>query len=238
MRNFVRNESIETRAFEIIRGYEKKTNNKVEPPIPIEKIIMQMYDLYVEWDDIEEEKEITVLGGLASFERKIILNSKHKNLFLSTMGLERSTIGHEAGHWEYDVDKTNLDNDITLELPDIDLYYLRSSEKYPRITSFRGNIKSENAQILQMLKKYDLPDQARIVNRFSAALNMPIYLINEYLKTNEIQSWVEFYKMKKAFEVSTAALRVRLEQLKLVVIKDGKFFKNKEEMLGQTVLQF
>ncbi len=238
MNKFVRNEQIETRAFEVIRDYEKKTNSKVVHPVPIEQILMQVYNLYVEWTEIEEEKEITVLGGLASRDRKIVLNTKHEHLFLTTKGLERSTIGHEAGHWEYDVDKTNLDNIHSLELPETKVYYFRASKNFPVITSFRGNLRSDNLQSLHMLKKYDLPDQARIVNRFAAAINMPIHLVKEYISNNQINSWKDFYKMKDEFEVSNSALKVRLEQFKLIYIRDGNFLRTLEEINGQTALHF
>jgi hypothetical protein len=41
-------------------------------------------------------------------ERKIILNEKHLALFKEKPGLERSTIGHEAGHWDVDIDRVRL----------------------------------------------------------------------------------------------------------------------------------
>lgn len=238
MNKFIRNDDIETRAFQIIRAYEKITGIKVIAPVPIEQILMQVYDLYVEWTEIKEENEITVLGGLAAKDKRIVLNSKHKQLFSITAGLERSTIGHEAGHWEYDIDKTNLENCDSLNFPNVSLYYSRSSEKYSLITSYRGNIQSGNTKILEDLKKYDSPDQARIVNRFAAALNMPIHLVKEYCRKNQIQSWSDFYKMKELFDVSSSALKVRLEQLKLLFIKDKYFFRSREEALGQTELQF
>jgi len=39
-----------------------------------------------------------------------VLNESCRNLFEDKPGLERSTVGHEAGHWEFDVDKGALDS--------------------------------------------------------------------------------------------------------------------------------
>ena len=58
-----------------------------------------------DWDEIEEGPGEQILGGLHVASRKIYLNSKHIGLFERNPGLERSTIGHEAGHWDIDIDR-------------------------------------------------------------------------------------------------------------------------------------
>jgi hypothetical protein len=105
---YLRNEVIEDVTARRIREYEAKAGITIKLPVPIEKIVEQVLGLDFEWDVIEEQPGEQILGGLVATERKIILNEKHLALFKEKPGLERSTIGHEAGHWDIDIDRARL----------------------------------------------------------------------------------------------------------------------------------
>ena len=76
--------------------------------MPIEKVVEQVLGLDFDWDEIEEGPGEQILGGLHVASRTIYLNSKHLPCFEAKPGLERSTIGHEAGHWDIDIDRAHL----------------------------------------------------------------------------------------------------------------------------------
>src|SRR5262245_43229341 len=105
---YLKNEVIENVTAKRIREYEARVGVTVQLPVPIEKVVEQVLELDFEWDVIEEQPGEQILGGLIAAERKIILNEKHVGLFKEKPGLQRSTIGHEAGHWDIDIDRAKL----------------------------------------------------------------------------------------------------------------------------------
>lgn len=114
---YLGNQAIEEITAKRIREYESKVGKSVNFPIPIEKIVEQVLGLIFDWDVIEEQPGEQILGGLVVEERKILLNEKHVSLFEAKPGLERSTIGHEAGHWDIDIDRTILNHPSFPGLP-------------------------------------------------------------------------------------------------------------------------
>src|ERR1700730_11273519 len=107
---FLKNEVIEGLTAGRIREYEAKAGVTVKLPVPVEKIVEQVLGLHFDWDKIEEQPGEQILGGLIAAERKIVLNEIHLDLFKAKPGLQRSTIGHEAGHWDIDIDRASLLN--------------------------------------------------------------------------------------------------------------------------------
>jgi hypothetical protein len=107
---YLKNEVIEDVTARRIREFEAKAGVTVRLPVPIEKIVEQVLGLDFEWDEIEEQPGEQILAGLVAAERKIVLNEKHLALFQSKPGLERSTIGHEAGHWDVDIDRARFNH--------------------------------------------------------------------------------------------------------------------------------
>ena len=95
---YLRNEAIEEATTLRIRHYEAATGQAVAFPVPIEQVVERVLGLDFDWDEIEEGPGEQILGGLHVESRKIYLNTKHLILFEANPGLERSTIGHEAGH--------------------------------------------------------------------------------------------------------------------------------------------
>ena len=115
---YLRNEVIEDITAQRIREYEAKVGVTVTLPVPIEEIVEQVLGLDFDWDVIQEQPGEQILGGLDVANRKILLNEAHSELFESKPGLLRSTIGHEAGHWELDVDRSKASQPL---LPGCDL---------------------------------------------------------------------------------------------------------------------
>src|SRR5437762_3309796 len=105
---FLRNNVIEEVTELRLREYEAKTGEAVRFPIPIENVVEQVLGLDFDWDVIEELPGEQILGGLDAVKRKVLLNERHMALFEQNPGLLRSTIGHEAGHFDIDIDRTVL----------------------------------------------------------------------------------------------------------------------------------
>ena len=105
---YLPNEAIEEVTASRIRRYEEMAGETVVLPVPIEKVVERVLGLDFDWDEIEEGPGEQILGGLHVASRTIYLNTKHVKLFEEKPGLERSTIGHEAGHWDIDIDRAHL----------------------------------------------------------------------------------------------------------------------------------
>lgn len=103
---FLRNEVIEQVTAQRIREYESKSCTAVTLPVPVKQIIEQVLGLDFDWDEIEEMPGEQIIAGLDAVNRKILVNEKHVGLFEEKPSLDRSTIGHEAGH--YDIDRAKL----------------------------------------------------------------------------------------------------------------------------------
>lgn len=240
-KRIIANEDIEKRAESCIARYEEKYGLITSPPVPIEKILAHSYKLTVLWDDIEEYEHEEILGGLNTSERLIILNENKRDLFNDKPGLERSTIGHEAGHWEFDVDKGALDHPTLFEKLSKEQIMLRSSKKHGQIlifrnTTYRATDISNPSSLLS-----DEPDQKIVVNRFAAALNMPRNLIEKASQKFNLYMWSTkehgLYSMAEAFEVNISALVVRLRQLGYIYVdKNGSIHKSQDEVCGQGTL--
>jgi len=237
---FIKNVDIDHRAEELISRYEQISGLTVKPPVPIEQILLQSCKLYVAWDEIEENDDYKILGGLSPLMNTIVLNTLHKDLFENISGLERSTIGHEAGHWEYDIDKGSIGQPQLFDVDKREMYLRSISKKYGEITIYRSNRLPSSTRPTKSItdRLIDTPDQSRIVNRFAGALNMPNHLISEAIKQNDISSWPNLYKLREKFDVSISALTVRLQQLNYIYLEGKKIHRSKAEALGQETLGF
>lgn len=215
---------------------QERLGRPLTPPIPLDLIAEHSLKLDFLWDDIEELPGETILGGFCPDSRQIILNDRHRDLFLQKPGLERSTKGHEMGHW--------------------DLYLRHTDHDHPRLIDnsasapmcFRG-CSTGNVAVLKALMtlpdgrelvrrlhaRADDPDTARAVNRYAAALSMPADVVRAEVRDIDRTRWANLYRLAERFEVTITALKVRLEQLDLLALgEDGKtLYKCRAEAAGQ-----
>lgn len=233
---FYRNDVIEERAEQRIAELEKVLGKPVEPPISLELIAEHLLGLDILWEEIEELPGELIYGGLRMDQKLIILNERRRDLFQEKPGLERSTKGHEMGHW--DLFGKN-DQPGQLVLFGDDARFVRRSTPTGDVRVMRALIKTPEGQELlrQIQKRADDPDEARAVNRYAAALSMPKRLVTEEaLKINR-RTWPPLYRLAERFEVSITALTVRLKQLNLLHIDDkGRLYESIEQATGQKSL--
>lgn len=233
---FIPDVKIEELTLKRIAEYEKRFR-QIKPPIPLDIIIEQVFNLTIAWDLLREG----VLGGLNPQKRLLIINERYLDLFKEKPGLERFTKAHELGHWDLHIDEAQLSHSS--------LFDSEGSEVFLRETTPKGNlvyiIKNAwlDSEFYKKLKKklmsHDSPPMAIQVGKYASYLLMPTHLVEGYIKEvkNDIYNWPSLFRMAEAFDVTISALRVRLTQMGLIYISedfsDKKIYHSKEEYFRQ-----
>ena len=232
---YYRNEAVELLAEARLGELERVLGASLAPPVPIDLLAEQVLGLDFLWGLIDELPGEVVLGGLIPERRLIVLNEGHRDLFRQKPGLERSTKGHEMGHWDLFVDKS------TLGQPGLPGGLGPGQE-----LALRGSLAGQ-VQVLQALlrdpagvelirdltSRADDPAEARAVNRYAAAISMPREMVRGLVAESRPTRWPELYRLAERFEVTISALKVRLEQLGLLhVSADGRLCASRGEAAG------
>jgi len=97
---FYRNQEIEDLAEERLSQLVQLLEQPLTPTIPIDILAEKVLELDFLWEDIDELPGERVLGALHPQKHLIVINETHRALFDAKAGLERSTKGHEMGHWD------------------------------------------------------------------------------------------------------------------------------------------
>ena len=239
---YLKNEVIEDVTASRIREYEAKVGVTVKLPVPIEKIVEQVLGLDFDWDEIEEQPGEQILGGLVAAERKIVLNEKHLALFKEKPGLERSTIGHEAGHWDIDIDWARL-NHPTFPGFDVGQHVVkRHARKGDRLIEVLFNRAMHDDRAYRLYKKLtegqDSPEVRSAVDRYQSALLMSSWLMREADQRYDLTKWPELYRLAEEAQVNITNLTVRLQRLGMIYLRDGdkRIYRSKDEFTGQREL--
>ena len=230
-----RNESVELAAEARLVELERLLGRALAPPIPIDLLAEQVLDLNFLWEAIDELPGEIVLGGLIPDERLIVLNERRRDLFLQKPGLERSTKGHEMGHWDLFVDQATLGHPTLPGLAPGDGTVLRGSLAGP-VQVLQALLRDPDGLDLlrDLTARTDDPAEARAVNRYAAAISMPRATMRALIAERRPTGWRELYRMADRFEVTISALRVRLDQLGLLhVSEEGRLYGSRAEAAGQ-----
>jgi len=236
---YLRNEAIEDVTAQRIREYESKTGVAVSLPVPVEEIVEQVLRLDFDWDVIEEQPGEQILGGLDAVNRKILLNEAHKDLFDEKPGLLRSTIGHEAGHFDIDVDRSKLLHPTLPGMQMSPVIAKRQAKKSDRVIEvlFTRALTDDRAYRLyrQLTDGEDAPEVRSAVDRYQSALLMPKWLIQEAADRYDFTKWPELYRLAEEAQVNISNLTVRLQRLGLMYLRDGDktIYRNEDECSGQ-----
>lgn len=221
-----------------IRQYEQRTGQPVTLPVPIENIVEQILQLDFDWVDIEERQGEQILAGLIPEQRTIVLNSRHLDLFAEKPGLERSTIGHEAGHWDIDIDRTSLHHPV---LPGFE----RRSALVARHKSDREILEEVLNRAVhddryfelyrQLTTGMDAPEVKSAVDRYQSSLLMPSWLIREAVREIDVTHWPDLYALAERAQVTISNLVVRLHRLHVIYIPPGtkQIYAGRDSYLGQ-----
>jgi hypothetical protein len=239
---FLRNDVIEEITASRLREYETKTGASVCFPIPIENVVEQVLGLDFDWDEIEEHPGEQILGGLDAVGRKILLNEKHVELFETKPGLLRSTIGHEAGHYDIDVDRAKL---MHPTLPGIDFKsriakrHAKKSNHAIAVLLDRATTDTRAARLLRQIREgQDTAEQKSAVDRYQSSLLMPEWLMREAAQRFDLTKWPELYRLAEEAQVNISNLTVRLRRLGLIYLRDGDktIYRSEDDFTGQRKL--
>lgn len=236
---FIRNERIEKRAEERVVELERDLGTILVPPIPIDRLGERIFGLSFLWDSIEELPGEVILGAIVPKERLIILNDRRRELFERKPGLERSTKGHEIGHWDLYVDQATLHHPVLFDTGE-GPFSLRSSPAGDVAVLKIMYETPEGQDVLREIQaRGDEPDEARAVNRYAAAISMPRTMMRNEVARIDRTQWSNLYGLAKRFDVTISALTTRLKQLDLLyVTTDGKLFESRHDFTGQKSLPF
>lgn len=232
---YYRNEAVEQQAEARLAELERVLGFPLGVPVPIDLLAEQVLGLDFLWEEIEELPGEIVLGGLVPERRLIVLNERHRELFRAKPGLERSTKGHEMGHWDLYVDKSTLGHPTLPGLGPGEGLVLRGSPA-GRVQVLQALLRDpEGVELVRdLVARADDPAEARAVNRYAAAISMPRALVRALVGEARPRRWAELYRLAERFEVTITALRVRLEQLGLLhVTPDGRLYSSRGEAAGQ-----
>lgn len=221
-----------------IRQYEQLTGTPVSLPVPVEKIVERILGLNFDWTEIEERPGEQILAGLIPEERRIVLNSRHLDLFRQKPGLERSTIGHEAGHWDIDIDRTSLHH------PRLPGFELQSSVVRRQAADRKVLVEVLNRAAYddryfelyrQLTAGQDSPEVRSAVDRYQSSLLMPEWLMRAVVRDIDVTSWPALYQVAELAQVNISNLAIRLKRLNIIYIPEGsrQVFAGRDEFLGQ-----
>jgi hypothetical protein len=239
---FLRNKVIDEITAVRLREYEAKTGDTIRLPVPIENVVEQVLGLDFDWDEIEERPGEEILGGLDAENKKILLNTRHTDLFEQNPGLLRSTIGHEAGHFDIDIDRSKLFHPT---LPGIELRshtakrHACKSDKTIEVLFQRASSDEVAWQAYKLLTEgQDAPEVKSAVDRYQSALLMPEWLVREASERLDFTKWSDLYRLRDEAEVSISNLVVRLQRLNLIFIPEGTktLYRSKDEYTGQKTM--
>jgi len=235
---FWRNKAIEEHATARIAELERILGKPVSPPVPIDLLAEKVLGLDFLWEPIDERPGEVIFAGLHAKDRLIIMNEGRRDLFNEKPGLERSTKGHEMGHWDLFIDEGQLDHPELFPADESGPVVFRSTPHgdVAIIKMLMGS--AEGRELLRSISaRADDPDEARAVNRYAAAISMPAALIRaEALKINRTR-WPELYRLAERFDVTISALTVRLKQLDLLWVGPNKeLYESHASATGQQSL--
>jgi len=234
----LRGEEIEALAEKRLAELETLMGKPLAPPIPIDLLAEKVLGLDFLWDRIVESPGQQILGCLDVRKRLIVLNESHRGLFDAKPGVERSTKGHEMGHWDLFIQPRLSESPVLFDYdPQEAVAYRGKPLDAAQVTSLLKENEGAWALLGGIEVSADDPKEKSAVNRYAAAISMPkAMLLGELEKMNK-KDWRSLYKLAEKFGVTISAMKVRLEQLGVLAVGvDKKIYDSHEEATGQMLL--
>lgn len=241
MTRYLTNAQVEARAESCIGEFERRVGQIAEPPVPVERVIEEVFDLRILWEPIEAKGALAPLAGLRPAERRVVVNENRRESFESTPGLLEFTLGHEAGHWDLHVDKAALGH------PTFDGFDAESAFRQFRSTGgdvrvllgrlHKMGVSTQEAYeaVRELTRAEDDFFESRQADRYAATLLMPHDLVLRSVEGLDLLAWPALYGLRDRFRVSITALKIRLETMGFIyVTEDKRIHRSKAEALGQT----
>jgi hypothetical protein len=219
-------ENVESRAYARLQTLASRNLWDGRPPIPIEHVIEHLLELHIVWEEVKEAPGGLVLACLRPATREVVLNERHRDRFEATPGLERFSLGHEGGHADM----------FALTASPLSFAFESGSSYTPvRLSATNGEVVALPSKASDGLAQRsaamwaaaederarwaageDSPRVRRAVNHYAAVLLMPQDLLRPACRGQDVQAWPVIYRIADLFQVSIAALLVRLQELGLI----------------------
>lgn len=238
---YMSNDAVEELTSRRLREYEQKLAKPVAFPVPVEEVIEQTLDLAILWEPVEEQRGELILAGLLKRTRTIVVNEKHLALFDEKPGLLRSTLGHEAGHWDIEVrphlSSGSLFGDDAGREAEGMVY--RHAARSSELIEVLRDLAVHNEQAYRAYRKLvagqDTDQQRSNVDRYQSCLLMPRWLTEAAAKRFDLRSWPDLYRFAEEAQVTISNLTTRLRRLKLIHSIDGqkRIYLSADEISGQ-----
>ena len=231
---FYRNNTIEETVEGRLLEFEQTLGRPLTLPVPIDQYGELVLGLDLLWDEIDELPGELILGGILPKRRLVVLNDRRRAYMDQKPGLERSTKGHEFGHWDLFVDRATLNHPALFDEEGDGPFAFRSSPSGEVAVIRRLESSEEGRALLKKIQaRADEADEARTVNRYAACVSMPRALVREEAGKIDRTKWPNLYDLAERFDVTISALVVRLKQLNLLYIKDKELFESRDHAIGQ-----
>ena len=206
---FLSDPQLEGIAARLLLRFDSLYGAVASPPVPVERILEDVLDLSILWDDISELPRQSILAALDPGSKTVVFNESRRTLLTDTPGLYYTVLAHEAGHWEVHVDHGLL---AQQPLPSLGWDFS---------CLYRSSGPGHDLREVQ-------------AHRFMGFLLMPANLLMEAVKDVDLLSWSMLYGLRDRFQVTITALKVRLERLGLLyVTEDGDLYPSRQEYEGQ-----
>jgi hypothetical protein len=188
-----RRAEVEARAWALLREFRHHCGGVITPPVDVDLVGELALGLTWDWDTIPEPPGKIIWAGLHPQERRIVLNERHAGKFRGNAGLERFTKAHEIGHWDLHVAPSALRQPHLPGLEPEEPLYCRGAQK-------------------SWLERH--------ADWFAAALLMPAPLIVPMARRMDLFESGARHELRDRFNVSLAALSVRLKTLGIAFVDD------------------
>jgi hypothetical protein len=198
MKNYWRREQVEDLALVTLLDFRRRTGTRLAPPIDVDLVGELACGLQWDWDVLPEPPSTRVWAALYPQDARVVLNETHAARFAASRGLERFTKAHEIGHWMLHVDKERGEySDETAGEHGAPEFIVRGA--LPPAMGRAGQT--------DWLERH--------ADWFAAALLMPASVFVPIAEKHDLHNPRALQKLARTFDVSLAALRVRLSQLGL-----------------------
>ena len=215
---------IEFEAQRLLCQYSREHAPITEPPIPIEEILERHLNLYLAICDLREVVGFDdVLGALCVERREVMVDqSLDPDEFPELEGRFRFTLGHEIGHWQ--LHRNIYEHRDSDEPP----FVSRVSEANRRIERqadyFAASVLMPRSFVFQLWRHIL---EGRIITIARLEADRQAIIDDEIVRRrivpetpeqeeNMMLDWAAM-PLAEEFRVSPMAMRIRLEELKLIV---------------------
>lgn len=198
---------IEHIANTLLDRYECQEGVISAPPIPIEFIVEDYLGYEIKWDNFQEDNTLAFIDP----NNKVICFNLSRSDYFDRIGPEY-TMAHEIGHFQLG------------HFEEAQKQLLLGLEDQPPLLLHREDKKSPyNRHEIQ-------------AEYFASCLLMPRKFIIDETKNYDLLKWNSIYTLAERYNVSVTAMKKRLENLKLIYVKDNKIYNSKQEAYGMKPL--